>query len=546
MATPSKEQILGIAHGIPVSVLIKYINNGFVTLQDLKGIHLAESKIQAIEKAMQGNQDKMWQQACENGSVTDFFRYLNTYPDGIYAEPCRQALTGEEEDFWWEVVSVGTPDILQQYLSIYEPLMGAHVEECREMLTDPMWVQVKKRPTLQALDEYERNNPGNHTAEINEMRSSITDEIDWENACRASNTDAYRGYLLAHPTGTYAYEAQQRINAAAGRDAFVAEMRGDINEKTPEEIRNAVENGIISWTDVQSVYGLDRATAIQNYVEMPPIDVTQPPAQLEGDSTEVYFWGTPSSGKTCALGSLLSGAENAYSLEPQLCQGLNYMIRLKGVFQPGRLCSLPPSTSVDEIQEMILKVREPKDTKKVHKMTFIDLAGEIFRAIFFSQAGMAVDEQHKITLNHVQNFLLDKRNPKIHFFVVEYGAENKQWENIYMKDYLSTCALYVKNNNILKKSSGVYILVTKCDKIGNDNDLVEQAEQYVQNYLPAFYNNLQSACVNSGIKDFQVIPFSIGNVFASKLCEYDDSFVYDVIDTLLYKTPVLKDNWLTK
>ena len=115
-----------------------------------------------------------------------------------------------------------------------------------------------------------------------------------------------------------------------------------------------------------------------------------------------------------------------------------------------------------------------------------------------------------------------------------------------MKDYLSTCALYVKNNNILKKSSGVYILVTKCDKIGNDNDLVEQAEQYVQNYLPAFYNNLQSACVNSGIKDFQVIPFSIGNVFASKLCEYDDSFVYDVIDTLLYKTPVLKDNWLTK
>ena len=52
MATPSKEQILGIAHGIPVSVLIKYINNGFVTLQDLKGIHLAESKIQAIEKAV--------------------------------------------------------------------------------------------------------------------------------------------------------------------------------------------------------------------------------------------------------------------------------------------------------------------------------------------------------------------------------------------------------------------------------------------------------------------------------------------------------------
>ena len=50
----------------------------------------------------------------------------------------------------------------------------------------------------------------------------------------------------------------------------------------------------------------------------------------------------------------------------------------------------------------------------------------------------------------------------------------------------------------------------------------------------------------SGIKDFQVIPFSIGNVFASKICEYDDSFVYDVLDTLLYKTPAIRGGILWK
>ena len=542
---PTKQQILGIAHGIPVTVLIKYINNGIITLQDLQQVHLAESKIEAIKNALQGKEDEMWQQACESGSVHDFFKYLNSFPDGIYAEPCRQALISEEEDFWYEVVSDGSPEILQQYLNIFEILGGNHVAECQEMLNDPEWVQVKKNPTLMGLEQYENSHPGSHSGEISQMRDNLTDDIDWENAVAAGNTDAYRAYMVAHPQGKWVYEAQARINAAAGRDAFVAEMRADTNAKTPEEIQTAVANNIITWGDVESVYGSDQTTAIQNFIDMPPIDVTQPPTQLEPESTEIYFWGTPSSGKTCALGSLLSGAENHYDLEPQLCQGFNYMIRLKGVFQPGKLCSLPPSTSVDEIQEMILTLCD-KNKMELHKMTFIDLAGEIFRAIYFNLSHMAVDEQHRITLNHVQNFLLDKRNPKIHFFVVEYGAENKQWENIYMKDYLSTCALYVKNNKILKRSTGVYVLVTKCDKIGNDDDLVEQAEQYVQNYLPAFYNNLSNACADAGIKDFQVIPFSIGKVFASKLCEYDDSFVYDVIDTLICKTPAIKGSWLRK
>lgn len=542
---PTKQQILGIAHGVPVSVLIKYINNGVITLQDLEQVHLPQPKLDAISRALQGKEDEMWQQACASGSVIDFFRYLNSFPNGVYAEACRQALISGEEDFWYEVLSIGSPEMLQQYINVYELLGGNHVAECQEMINDPEWIQVKKNPTLSSLDEYMRSHPGSHTTEIASMRDNITDDVDWDNANKAANSDAYRAYLAKHPQGRWAYEAQSRINAAAGRDAFVSEMRADINDKTPEEIQYAVNNNIITWADVESVYGPKRTMAIQNFIDMPPIDVTQPPKLLQPDSTEIYFWGTPSSGKTCALGSLLSGAENYYNLEAQLCQGFHYMTRLKGVFRPNQLCSLPPSTSVDEIQEMIFTLYD-RNSGKLHKMTFIDLAGEIFRAIYFNLIGQIVDEQHMMTLNHVQNFLLDKRNPKIHFFVVEYGAENKQWENIYMKDYLSTCALYVKENKILKRSTGVYILVTKCDKIGNDIDLVAQAEQYVQDYLPSFYNNLNNACIESGIKDFQVIPFSIGNVFASKICEYDDSFVYDVLDTLLYKTPAIRGGILWK
>ena len=110
-----------------------------------------------------------------------------------------------------------------------------------------------------------------------------------------------------------------------------------------------------------------------------------------------------------------------------------------------------------------------------------------------------------------------------------------------MRDYLSACSLYIKDNKILKNSTGVYILVTKCDKIKCPDDMiVDQAEQYVKNFLPSFYNNLAMACDNSGIKDFKIIPFSIGEVFAGKICSYDDSFIDDVIDVLLAKTPALR------
>ena len=70
--------------------------------------------------------------------------------------------------------------------------------------------------------------------------------------------------------------------------------------------------------------------------------------------------------------------------------------------------------------------------------------------------------------------------------------------------------------------------------------IVSNAEQYVQKYLTSFYYNLNEACKDAGIDDFKVIPFSIGEVFAGKICSYDDSFIDDVIDVLIAKTPTIR------
>lgn len=575
---PTKEQVLSIAHGIPVPNLISSIKRGIITLDELRRIKLAPEKLEIIEQRLKAEEQQLWNKACQTGDAVDFFSYLTTYPNGVFSEACRQSLLSGEEHFWNSVVANGSIPILKQYLEFYEPLNGLHVFECQEMLNDPDWVEVKKAPSLVSIDAYAQSHPGKHTIEIAELRERVSDELDWEKALQAGTIDAYREYITAHPhgrnaalaqeslenadwkvamskgdtaafqeyinahpQGRYVHEAQERIDAAAGHDEFVAEMAED--NKNADEIQAAVAGNVITWDDVIRIYGIERTQAIKDFKETVIVPNPVIPNELSKDSTEIYFWGTPSSGKTCALGSILSGAMNNYSLEAQQCQGFHYMTQLYNVFRnhSNKLCSLPPSTMVNVIQEMLFTIVDEKN--KLHRATLIDIAGEIFRSIFFHMNNMFLDEQHKNTLTSVMRFLSDNSNPKIHFFVVEYGAEEVQWEGLYMDNYLSACSLYIKDNKILKNSTGVYILVTKCDKMKcPDEMIVDRAEEYVKNNLNAFYRNLEMACEKEGIKDFKVIPFSIGEVFAGKICSYDDSFIDDVIDVILAKTPELRKN----
>ncbi len=535
---PTKEQVLSIAHGVPVSSLITSIQRGIITLDELKRIQLADEKIEMIEQKLKADEEQLWNKACRTGEAAHFFSYLKIYPNGAFADPCRQALVTGEEHFWKTVLDSGSMSLLKQYIEHYEPLGGTHIGECHEMVEDPDWVQVRQQPTLVNIEAYEREHPGKHSIDIAQLRDAITDDIDWQKAQLAGSTPAFLAYLDAHPQGKFKSLAQARIDAAAGHDEFIAGMSANL--KNADEIQKAVASNIITWNDVVKAYGNERAMAIQNFVEHSIRPNPNIPAALTTGSTEVYFWGTPSSGKTCAIGSLLCGAMTNYNLEPQQCQGYHYMTQLRNVFDShNKYCSLPPSTIVKVIQEMVFTITDKKN--RLHRATFIDIAGEIFRSIYYDINAMFLDQEHKETLNHVMKFLADGSNPKIHFFVVEYGAEASQWEDLYMRDYLQACSLYIKNNKILKNSTGVYILVTKCDKMRcPDERIVDNAEQFVRNNLSSFYHNLQRACDDAGINDLKIIPFSIGEVFAGKICRYDDSFIDDVIDVLIAKTPALR------
>lgn len=536
-----KERILRGCKSIPIKSLVNYIRQGKVTLPELIGAGLPDEKIQEVKDLMAEEDEASWTKAKGENTLEAYRLYVSSYPEGNHVADANETIDFQD-DFRWKSIRQNISEVsLNLYMTDFPD--GKHVEECTDLLNDLPWIKTQEINTIAAYEEYRRNNPGKHSAEIVNIINDLNDDNDWENACLMASTDAYKRYLEQHPNGKHAYEAQSKIQASAGHDIFIEELMDDPNSHDAREIQIKVGNNVISWEDISSVFGEEKKDAIKAFKLPSPLPEKNPPAKLQGNSTEVYFWGTPSSGKTCALGSIISNAQSMGILEKLDCSGYDYMTRLSNIFDKRGFCTFPDSTSVENIQEMILKLRDKKS--KQHKLTLIDLAGELFRSAFFKQNGLFLSQDKADTLDIALNYLKDSRNEKIHFFVVEYGAHDNEWEGLKMVNYLDNMISFLKKENIFKKSTvGVYVLVTKCDKIKcAKEDRPKMAYEYVSTEMPSFWNNLESTCKKASVGDLKILSFSVGDVFAKNLCRFEGADTIKVIDKLITKTDAEGGFW---
>ena len=518
---------------IPVNNLVNYMRKGIITFTQLIEAGLPEDKVKGIKAAIQAEDDASWTDACNANTAEAYNKYMSVYADGNHSFEAMDRLLALDDAEWSGAERNMSETALRNYLSKFPE--GVHRDECNALLADLPWLQAKQRNTIEAYREYSVRFPGMHSSEINQMITNINDDRDWQNACSMSNSAAYRIYLDQHPNGKYANDAFARIQATAGRDNFLDDLRHDPNAHDARDIQQCVENNVASWYDMVQIFGEEKTDAIRAFKMPSPLPSGTPPVSLQDKSTEVYFWGTPSSGKTCALGSIISSVQTQGIFEPLQCSGYDYMTRLSNIFTR-RVCVLPDSTAVDNIQEMRLRLRD-RDGKN-HTITLIDLAGELFRSAYFKRQNMFLAQQNSQTLDTAISYLRSESNKKIHFFVVEYGAHDHEWEGLRMVNYLDNMIGFLKNENIFRKSTvGVYVLVTKCDMIKCPvEERPQRAYGYVSQELPSFWNTLQATCKKAGVGDLKVLSFSVGDVFAKNLCIFDPRDTNKVVDKLLTKT----------
>lgn len=477
-------------------------------------------------------------------------------------------LDSSEEDDWQQILGINTAEAYQCYLDSYPE--GKYRNSARNKIeelqrvdkskdSDEVWNNINKN-SIDELQNFVKDYPNStHLTEANKILKNlrIDQYLGVDIKALAKQIKAIRtDYSINNPDNAIYEKIVDYINTnkISVNDLLTA-IREDKNFISGKVAYLLWENNII--TDFSST-GID-SDFITHMMYNTPLQRFQAPEPLlkitNSPCTEVYFWGIPSSGKSCALGAIMSAANSgkvakSMQRDPD-CQGYGYMNRLANLFKAnGVVGTLPEGTSKSSTYEMGFTLEDEKGW--VHPITCIDLAGELVRCMYKNDAGELYEDEDKRTLETLTNILIDNRtkNRKIHFFVIEYGAEDREYEGLPQSTYLEAAVAYINRTGIFKKDTdGLYLLITKVDKakaIGKD--LQDKLKDYINTNYKGFYNGLEKICKDNEIYSGKVViqPFTLGDVCFQYYCKFKEDTAAQVVQTLLDRSYKYKPGKLNK
>lgn len=521
---PRKEDILLNVDEYSVEQLVTYVKEGIVTFQELcddtDGEFSAAKRREVKHKLESGDSDE-WNNVQAERTVEAVNRYLSSYPDGQFRSQAR-ALKAQ----------------IEQKVQ----------DDLQKSVTDKAWIIVDKTD-INALRQFVREFPTSiHASEANNLINNLLlDEImgvDVETLVSQigqfqtdqSLTPAQKDNNIIDVIERFLSE--QKIT----KDEFLKKIAEDHNLLNAGVVKRLINKGTISVADLLGI-NIDRLF-IQKMFNGESAQSFATPEKLEKinkQSTEVYFWGIPSSGKSCALGAILSVAASgrvARSMDPDTeSQGYGYMMKLINLFQNGEVGTLMEGTSVDSFYEMGFDLVD--NESNIHPITCIDMAGELMRCMFKANAGDPMSETDEVMLDTMTKVLIDNRstNRKMHIFVIEYGAENRLYEGLPQRVYLEGAVSYIKNTGIFRKDTdAIYIMITKADKAKNATK--DTFTNYINEKYLGFYNGLEQICKDNEINKGKVekLAFSLGDVCFQNYCRFNSRPAENVVNLILQRS----------
>lgn len=171
--------------------------------------------------------------------------------------------------------------------------------------------------------------------------------------------------------------------------------------------------------------------------------------------------------------------------------------------------------------------------------------------MFMQDAGEQLRDDQQQALETLHNILFSNRsnNNKIHFFVVEYGAEKRLFNGLPQAEYLNSAAAHLNNMGLFDSNTdAIYVLISKVDNASYKGSLDDHLLKYMtKNYL-GFYNNLLRICKEHNINNGRVniIPFSIGEVCFKDYCLFDATSAAKVVDLFIRYSYYEEKSWLQK
>ena len=308
----------------------------------------------------------------------------------------------------------------------------------------------------------------------------------------------------------------------------------------------ATLNDFIKVVDSQNIHsdiinqclGLESSDIenIRNYVVNPSLriwdDENLPP--VPQDSTDIFFIGTPKSGKTCAIAATLKNL--ADSGRKVLTGDTTYIIGNQyqdHLIRCMRHHVMPERTADDMSNYMSLGVmHNVNKPDQIHKWNFIEMSGERLKNTY---------EGVKPDINP-GNWLKSKNRKVINFVIdCDYNPSDIPDDSI-----LESAYRQLEDWGVFERTDVVNFLIVKID-VENTNDPKQFARELVQTRYNALLNTLrlQQRSGFFGGKKFviNVLPISIGDgvsLGGSYMKRLYDKYIDEFIDELTASTSYRK------
>lgn len=453
-----------------------------------------------------------WKEATSVNTEDAYIKYITTQRNGKYLDEARRRLRFLQK-------SPSSPD----------------VEPVQESIDDNQKEEYKDSKITVDSDDNSRNtgtaHSDNHTNSLGQQylhqNYTLDDFIQDFNNPHLDDEEKIK--LLRYLGDNRLHESREKIAE------LLMKIINDRNLFSAHDINLMINEGLFTY-NVLTQMGLDgdvvRALANDsNYTKFAPAN-PKIKVDYNRNSTEIFFWGIPGTGKTCALGAILSVLGDANdlieSLVLQSCPGKEYLEHLPECFNTrGGVTVLPHSTT--GTYEMAFDIIDKKKGRK-HKITLIDFAGEILRMIRDVNNGVELTKEEQIDFDKAMNLLkgndydgtpseIRQKNRKMHFFIIECGSVNKIYNGSTQTTYLNETFAYVEKTGVFKKNTdAIYLVVTKADKL--DRTKYRDVEDYVNKEYSIFCGNLQVICRGNRIGNgYRILPFSLGEVYFQKYCK---------------------------
>lgn len=394
-----------------------------------------------------------------------------------------------------------------------------------------------------------------------DIHQVTTVKMDWSKPATppaARHTEAEKFRKAMEQAADPVQYVRQCMADGLSRQQLLAFFAEDHNLMDAATVKGCVDQRLFT-TDQLAAAGIDPAfidmLGTQPEDVLPDADTI---SQLPDATTEVYLWGIPSSGKTCAIGAVLAAAREKVTAHEAhfdtTCQGSQYMAILERMFPADGACiTLPGRTPVSTNYAMRLDLDDWQHRR--HPITLIDMAGELFCAILWRENGLShrVTERHQRALAEFEKILVKEKteHQKFHFFIIEYGAQDKKYKGFDQDTYLESGLQYLYDNHVLRDATqGIFVIVTKTDKAkpyaDKDGDTTAHLQAWLRTYYPNFLNLLDKYC-----NEFELcgghapdpIPFHLGEVCFNNYCRLSTERAKDVVKVLLARSKGFPMGW---